>query len=137
MSGEFIKAIQPVLALLGSFAAAGLVLVGIAYGIFRTCGERWLENKFQERLAAYKHALQTELEQLKYQINTLMDRTVKLHQKEFEVLPEAWGRLTDAFNMARQVGLGLPAVSRRRQDERAAIDGVVGEDTASPSYSSH
>jgi putative transposase len=26
-----------------------------------------------------------------------MDRTTKLHQREFDVLPEAWGRLNDAF----------------------------------------
>ncbi len=27
----------------------------------------------------------------------MMDRNVKLHQREFEVLPETWGLLTDAF----------------------------------------
>jgi hypothetical protein len=28
-----------------------------------------------------------------------MDRTTKLHQHEFEVLPEVWSRLTDAFTL--------------------------------------
>ena len=28
-----------------------------------------------------------------------MDRTTKLHQKEFDVLPEAWGHLTDAYGV--------------------------------------
>jgi hypothetical protein len=36
-----------------------------------------------------------------------MDRTVKLHQKEFEVMPEAWGLLVDAYNILRPVALGI------------------------------
>ena len=28
-----------------------------------------------------------------------MDRTVKLHQKEFDVLPEAWSKLNDAYGL--------------------------------------
>jgi hypothetical protein len=57
-------------------------------------------------LAAYKHVQQKELEQLKFEISSLLDRAVKLHQKEFDVLPEAWGFLTDAFSITRPVGLG-------------------------------
>lgn len=80
---------------------AGILIAGggisaIALLTFKTFSEKWLNAKFEERLASYKHAQQRELEQLKFNINALMDRTVKLHQKEFDVLPEAWGRLIDA-----------------------------------------
>lgn len=72
-------------------------IVGFAYWFFKKLGASWLETKFAEQLEAYKHKQQKELEHLRLQINTLFDRTTKLHQREFEVLPEAWAKLTDAY----------------------------------------
>ena len=72
-------------------------LASIAYAIFKRFGERWLDAKFEERLAVYKHEQQKELEQLKFKISALLDRTTKLHQREFEILPEAWARLNEAY----------------------------------------
>ncbi|MBV8766846.1 MAG: hypothetical protein JOZ66_18215, partial [Hyphomicrobiales bacterium] len=62
--------------------------------------------KFEERLAAYKHAQQRELERVKFEVNALMDRTLKLHQKEFDVLPELWGLLVEAH--ARLIAVTSP-----------------------------
>ncbi len=56
-----------------------------------------MDGKFAERLEACKHRQQRELEQLRLQINTLFDRATKLHQREFQVLPDAWALLLDAF----------------------------------------
>lgn len=87
------------------FAAIGYIVVGagaigtIVWWLFRTFSEKWLNAKFEERLAAYKHEQQKELEHLKFAINAQMDRATKLHQKEFEALPEAWGRLMDAYGI--------------------------------------
>ncbi len=116
--------IQPAMTGLGVFVAAGGGVVAIAYAIFRVFGEKWLSNKFEERLAAYKHAQQKELEQLRFEINTLMDRTVKFHQKEFDVIPEAWGLLNDAFNIVRPVSLGFqsyPDVNKLTDDQFAHL----------------
>ncbi len=90
----------------GAVVASGTLGVAV-YGVFKLLGEKWLNAKFEERLAAYKHAQQRELEHLKFEINSLMDRTVKLHQKEFDVLPEAWGRLTDAHGITAAVTSAL------------------------------
>lgn len=87
------KAIQ-ILGLLGVTAAA---IAAAGFGIFRWLGAKWLDAKFSERLENYRHQQQRELEQLKLEINTLFDRTLKLHQREFEILPEMWSRLTKAF----------------------------------------
>ena len=56
-----------------------------------------MDNKFAERLATFKHAQAKEIEEVRFRINSLFDRLTKLHQKEFEVLPEAWSRLCDAY----------------------------------------
>jgi hypothetical protein len=79
----------------------------IAWFIFQTMGVKWIESKFAEGLEAYKHARLKEIEQLRFEIAALMDRTVKLHQMEFEVLPEAWALLTDAYAILRPVSLGV------------------------------
>src|SRR5262249_2730228 len=91
---------------LAAIAAATGGFGAIIYALFKLFTEKWLNAKFEERLSAYKHAQQRELEQLKFEINALMDRMVKLHQREFDVIPEAWGLLADAFDLARPVALG-------------------------------
>ena len=74
-----------------------LAASGLAVWIFKTFGEKWLSAKFNERLESYRHAQQKELERLKFNINALMDRTTKLHQYEFDVLPQLWALLNEAF----------------------------------------
>jgi len=69
----------------------------VAYGIFRIFTEKWLDNRFAERLEALRHSQSKELEDVRYKINALFDRVTKIHEKEFEVLPEAWSRLTEAL----------------------------------------
>lgn len=86
-----------------ALAAVGLgsaALAGVAFWFFRKFGEKWLDTKFSQRLQDYKHTQQRELEKLRFSINALMDRTTKLHQFEFDVLPEVWARLIDSFNQA-------------------------------------
>jgi hypothetical protein len=96
-----------VLALVGGGVAVVAGTVALAYWLFKLFSEKWLTAKFDERLAAYKHHQQKELEQLRYTINSLMDRTIKLHQREFEILPEAWAKLADAFASVASIVAGL------------------------------
>jgi hypothetical protein len=67
---------------------------------FRLLGTKWLDARFAERLEKFKHDQSQEIERLRYRINALMDRTTKLHQHEFEVLPEIWQKLGIAFSAA-------------------------------------
>jgi hypothetical protein len=94
------------------FSAVGAVVVGggfigaIGAGAvwaFRSFSEKWLNAKFEERLAAFRHEQQKELEQLKGQVNAQIDRTTKLHQREFDALAEAWRRLSVAHGIVRSV----------------------------------
>ena len=91
------------LATIGTVIVGLGALGGIVWWLFRTFSEKWLNAKFEERLAAYKHAQQKELEHLKFEINAQMDRATKLHQREFEVLPEAWSKLTKAYGVTREL----------------------------------
>jgi hypothetical protein len=97
------KIMQYIAAIIGTFIVAGGGFGLLIYNIFKFFGEKWLNSKFEERLEAYKHEQQKELERLKFKINALMDRTTKLHQREFDVLPEAWSRLTEAHGKTAMV----------------------------------
>jgi hypothetical protein len=81
---------------IGAVITVGGGAAAVAFLFFRFLGEKWMNAKFEERLASYKHVQQQELERLKLKINTLMDRTTKLHQREFDVIPELWSRLNHA-----------------------------------------
>jgi hypothetical protein len=100
------------------FAAIGAIVIGagavgaFAWWLFRLFSERWLNAKFEERLAAYKHEQTKELEHLKFAINAQMDRATKLHQREFDALPEAWARLMHSYGII----IGLVSRSQSTPD---------------------
>jgi hypothetical protein len=79
-------------------AAGGGAAVAVA--IIRAFGEKWLEQKFATQLEAFKHEQQKEMEQVRYSVNSLFDRAVRLHQAEFEVVPEAWALMREAQRQA-------------------------------------
>ncbi|MCH8683937.1 hypothetical protein [Pedomonas mirosovicensis] len=85
------------LAGLGGFGITTVSLAGTAYWLFQRYGDNWLKTKFDERLESFKHQQQQEIERLRFRFNGLLDRTVKLNQYEFGVLPEVWALLSDAY----------------------------------------
>lgn len=91
-------AITTLWAFAGQFGITLIVAVGAAWALFRYLGDKWITNKFSASLEAFKHAQAREIETLRLKINTAFDRTVKLHNQEFEVLPEIWDRLIDAYS---------------------------------------
>jgi hypothetical protein len=72
---------------------------------------RGIEHRNTLRVERLKDELardtQRALEQLKLENNASLDRAVKFQQREFDVLPEAWRLLTDAFTITRPVTLGV------------------------------
>ena len=91
----------------GEFVANVLVYGGgpaaVAYLVFRFMGTRWIEERFAERLEAYKHAQAKELAELRLRIDSELNRTIKIQEKEFAVLPEAWTKLQDAVASVNSV----------------------------------
>jgi hypothetical protein len=91
---------------------------GVAIQIFKRFSEKWLDAKFARRLEELKHAHATELEDLRFQIATLLDRATKLHAREFDVLPEAWSRQARQFSAFLQ---SYPDLERVSDPEREAF----------------
>ena len=88
---------QALFEFLGKVIAYGGGGAAVAFLIFRFLGQKWIENKFQIRLDHLKHEQAKEIERLRLEINTLLSRVTKLHEREFAVVPEAWALLQEAL----------------------------------------
>lgn len=78
-------------------AAGGVILAFLKFG-----GEKLIEHQFDKSLEGVKSEQARALEQQRFDISASLDRTAKLHQFEFEVLPEAWSRLHIAGGSCRE-----------------------------------
>ncbi len=85
------------------FIGYGLSGAAGAYALFVWLGKRWLEQHFSKRLEEHKHLLNQNLEHCKYQIQALFNRIAKIHEKEFEVLPEAWRKLNGTIGLVNHI----------------------------------
>lgn len=120
-------ALDPILKLVGSIVIAGGGLSLIIYQIFKHFAVKWLDARFEERLQALKHDQQKEIEQLRYKISALLDRAVKLHQREFDVLPEAWAKLNDAYWFVRSLVSSFQSYPDIDRMNPAQLSEFIGE----------
>lgn len=65
--------------------------------------DKWLTRRFQGQLDNLKHVQAQEIERLRAKIAGMLDRTTKLHQHEFEVLPRSWDLLSLALGSISQL----------------------------------
>ncbi len=86
-----------ILNFVGKLVVYGGGSIALAYAAFMFLGKKWIENQFSKSLQKYKHEQSKELEETKYTINSLFSRVTKIHEKEFEVLPNAWELLHNAI----------------------------------------
>lgn len=73
-----------------------------AWGVFQFLGKKWIENKFQKSLQDHKHKHDEEIQRLKCEIDLQLSRVTKIHEKEFEVLPQAWVKLHTFLDLVCQ-----------------------------------
>ncbi len=104
------QTLQMLLISAGKLIAAGGGGAIVSYGLFQWFGKSWLDQHFARQLQRLKHDQQKEIEQVRYQINSQFSRISKIHEKEFEILPEAWALLQQAHGAVFQVA------SRFRRD---------------------
>lgn len=72
---------------------------GVAYLLFQWLGKTWIENKFAQRLDQLRHQQALELQRLRVEIDAMLSGALKLQEKEFSVLPEAWAKLDEAHGL--------------------------------------
>lgn len=94
---------EQLLKFLGEIVAFGGGAAGIAFLLFRYFGKSWIENKFSERLEHFKHQQALEVQRLRVEIDSTLSGVLKMQEKEFETLPEAWSKLDEAYSRVRSL----------------------------------
>jgi hypothetical protein len=82
---------------LAKLLLAGGGIAAIVWRLLQAFGSKWLSAEFDKRLKALEHEHNKEIERLRSDLTRAFDRRSKLHQREFEVLPEVWAKTCDAF----------------------------------------
>lgn len=80
--------------------AAGGGGAAVAYAIFKGLGAKWIDNRFAKQLEESRQDHVTQIEHLRFKIAGLLDRSSKLNQREFEVLPDIWEKCDGAYGAA-------------------------------------
>jgi len=114
------NAVDQVLRFFGEVILYGGGSAAVAYLLFRHLGQGWIEARFAERLEAFKHEQAKELQRLKVEVESLLSGALKIQDREFAVLPEAWHKLNDAYSLTGWVVSPYqeyPAISRMFDDE--------------------
>ena len=81
----------------GEIIAYGGGAAGVAFLLFRYLGKGWIESKFSERLEQFKHQQAIEIQKLRVKIDSTLSGVLKIQEKEFETLSEAWSKLDEAY----------------------------------------
>lgn len=86
-----------VFALLGKITLIGGSASLIAYQAFKHLAAKWLDSRFQKNFQQLVHDQNKEIERLKTELTKSFDRATKLHQREFEMLPEVWAKVSESY----------------------------------------
>ena len=97
------SALDPLYRLFGEVIVIGGGGAGVAFILFRAFGKAWLEARFAEKLAAFEHEQQKELQRLRVEIESILSGALKIQEREFTVLPEAWQKLNDAYGLTQWI----------------------------------
>lgn len=92
-----------VIVFLAKLLLAGGGIAVIVWGVLQAFGSKWLSAEFDKRLKALQHEHNKEIERLRSDLTRAFDRRSKLHQREFEVLPEVWAKTCDAYWQTRSL----------------------------------
>lgn len=109
----------------------GIASVGAAAAaaIFVFFGKRWISHLFAKELEQEKAELTKQLEQAKSEISFYAAKRLTLHNKEYDVFPEIWSRLSDAKSALQNSLMefrSMPDIDRMTKDDLKAW--IVGID---------
>lgn len=92
---------------IGTVGISAATAAAVAWAGAKVVASKWLDARFTTRLEAVKLEGQKQLEvtrqehasfieRVRFERSTLLDRSVKLNQREFEIIPAIWNAATEA-----------------------------------------
>jgi hypothetical protein len=82
------------------FVVYGGASVGLAWIIFQKAAERWIDAHFAKRQKDFEHEQAKELQRVKARLDTVIQGSLKLQEREFKIIPEAWEHVSEAYHLA-------------------------------------
>jgi hypothetical protein len=83
---------QFVINVVAAGGGGALIFLGL-----KAFGGKWLDSRFNKQLQSLHHSHERDLEAFRFGITQMLDRSNRLSAREFEVLPEAWALVFDAY----------------------------------------
>lgn len=111
--------------LLGELLLQFLLVVAASVAALRWLAKRYVDHRLEKELQAFRHEHDKELERLKFEITSLFSRVSKIHEKEFEILPEAWFRLQKALGAAAHLASALIKYPKLDEMSQAHFEAFV------------
>ena len=114
------NAVDQVLRFIGEVVLYGGGSAAVAYLLFQYLGKGWIDARFAERLEAFKHEQAKELQRMKIEVESVLSGALKLQEREFTILPEAWQKLDEAYSLTGWVVAPMqqyPRLSKMDDDE--------------------
>lgn len=81
------------------FILAGGGAALMAYGLFKWLGQKWIEDKFAQRLEQQRHDNAQALAEAKVKWDTELQGRLKYQEREFTSVGEAWRKLQAAYGL--------------------------------------
>lgn len=88
--------VEEILAWFGGVSAVVLLSVGATVSAFKYFGEKWIEQKLQKDLQRHRHAQSVEIQRLRLEIETLLNGSRLIQQKEFDEIQQCWIKMLEA-----------------------------------------
>jgi hypothetical protein len=84
-------------AFLGKAIAYGAPVTAVAVFAGKRTAEKWIDSYFTKRQKTFEHEQAKEMQRLKVKIDTVIQGALKMQEREFKVIPEAWEKVSEAF----------------------------------------
>lgn len=86
--------------ILGRFFVYGGVSIGLFWLVAQKAAERWIDAHFAKRQKEFEHDQAKELQRIKAKLDTVIQGSLKLQEREFKIIPDAWEKIGEAFGSA-------------------------------------
>lgn len=81
-----------VLELLSQLGITVIAVITVAYAFIKWLGEEWLKQHFNQQLEAMRSQAAVDLAKQQVRFDASLDRATRLHDREFEKLPDIWSK---------------------------------------------
>lgn len=88
--------------LVGVVSLAGFLKYVVKYTI-----TKWLDNRFEIRIQKMQHDNELQIKKIEVQLNAKLDRETKINQKDFEIIPEMWVKISEAFRLVNDLNFSI------------------------------